>query len=48
MLQGGNKGSVYADGVVVGSSETIPTVGTLAHEITHSTLGAPREAAAAM
>ncbi|RNC44576.1 trans-sialidase [Trypanosoma cruzi] len=35
MLQDGNKGSVYVDGVIVGSPETITTLETLGHEITH-------------
>ncbi|PWU99569.1 putative trans-sialidase, Group II [Trypanosoma cruzi] len=33
MLQDGNKGSVYVDGVIVGSPETIPTLETQGFEI---------------
>ncbi|EKF30837.1 trans-sialidase, putative [Trypanosoma cruzi marinkellei] len=44
MLQGGNKGSVYVDGVIVGRPETIPTVGTLGHEITRLFFGGEGDA----
>ncbi|RNC31974.1 surface protein-2, partial [Trypanosoma cruzi] len=37
--QEGNKGFVYVDGVIVGSSGTIPTLETLGHEITHFYFG---------
>ncbi|RNF09370.1 trans-sialidase [Trypanosoma cruzi] len=39
MLQDGNKGSVYVDGVIVGSPAKIPKVGALGHEITHFYFG---------
>nr|ABQ53588.1 surface protein-2 [Trypanosoma cruzi] len=39
MLQDGNKGSVYVDGVIVGSPAKIPKVGALGHEITHFFFG---------
>ncbi|ESS55689.1 trans-sialidase [Trypanosoma cruzi Dm28c] len=39
MLQDGNKGSVYVDGVIVGSPETIPKVGALGNEVTHFYFG---------
>ncbi|KAF8280193.1 putative trans-sialidase [Trypanosoma cruzi] len=39
MLQGGNKGSVYVDGKLVGSSETIPTLETTVLEISHFYIG---------
>ncbi|RNC56451.1 trans-sialidase [Trypanosoma cruzi] len=39
MLQDGNKGSVYVDGVIVGSTEKIPKVGALGYEITHFYFG---------
>ncbi|KAF5216383.1 hypothetical protein ECC02_010859 [Trypanosoma cruzi] len=39
ILQDGNKGFVYVDGVIVGSSGTIPTLETLGHEITHFYFG---------
>ncbi|RNF19447.1 trans-sialidase [Trypanosoma cruzi] len=39
MLQDGNKGSVYVNGVVVGSPAKIPKVGALGHEITHFYFG---------
>ncbi|KAF8303396.1 putative trans-sialidase, Group II [Trypanosoma cruzi] len=39
MLQDGNKGSVYLDGVIVGSPAKIPKVGALGHEITHFYFG---------
>ncbi|RNC51153.1 trans-sialidase [Trypanosoma cruzi] len=35
MLQDGNKGCMYVDGEIVGSSATITTPETLGHEITH-------------
>ncbi|RNC36242.1 trans-sialidase [Trypanosoma cruzi] len=39
MLQDGNKGSVYVDGVIVGSPENITTLGALGHEITYFCIG---------
>ncbi|EAN93642.1 surface protein-2 [Trypanosoma cruzi] len=39
MLQDGHKGSVYVDGVIVGSLETIPTLGALGHKITYFYIG---------
>ncbi|PWU84269.1 putative trans-sialidase, Group II [Trypanosoma cruzi] len=39
MLQDGNKGSVYVDGVIVGGPAKIPKVGALGHEITHFYFG---------
>ncbi|PBJ69317.1 trans-sialidase [Trypanosoma cruzi cruzi] len=39
MLQDGNKGSVYVDGVIVGSPAKVPKVGALGHEITHFYFG---------
>ncbi|RNF08592.1 trans-sialidase [Trypanosoma cruzi] len=39
MLQDGNKGSVYVDGVIVGNPAKIPKVGALGHEITHFYFG---------
>ncbi|PWV04871.1 putative trans-sialidase [Trypanosoma cruzi] len=39
MLQGGNNGSVYVDGKLVGSSETIPTLETTVLEISHFYIG---------
>ncbi|RNC54989.1 trans-sialidase, partial [Trypanosoma cruzi] len=39
MLQDGHKGSVYVDGVIVGSPENITTLGALGHEITHFYFG---------
>ncbi|PBJ68342.1 trans-sialidase [Trypanosoma cruzi cruzi] len=39
MLQDGNKGSVYVDGVIVGSPAKIPKVGALGHEIAHFYFG---------
>ncbi|EKF32764.1 trans-sialidase, putative [Trypanosoma cruzi marinkellei] len=39
MLQGGNKGFVYVDGALLGSSETMPPIKTLGHEITHFYFG---------
>ncbi|RNC58191.1 trans-sialidase [Trypanosoma cruzi] len=39
MLQDGNKGSVYVDGVIVGSSENITKLGALGHEITQFYIG---------
>ncbi|RNC40237.1 trans-sialidase [Trypanosoma cruzi] len=42
MLQDGNKGSVYVDGVIVGSPEKIPTLGALGREITHFYFGGRR------
>ncbi|PBJ76161.1 trans-sialidase [Trypanosoma cruzi cruzi] len=39
MLQDGNKGSVYVDGVIVGSPAKIPKVGALGNEITHFYFG---------
>ncbi|EKF29242.1 trans-sialidase, putative, partial [Trypanosoma cruzi marinkellei] len=39
VLQGGNKGSVYVDGVLVGSSATLPMPDTRGREITHFSIG---------
>ncbi|EKF29493.1 trans-sialidase, putative, partial [Trypanosoma cruzi marinkellei] len=39
MLKDGNKGSVYVNGVVVGSSETLPTPETRGGEISHFYIG---------
>ncbi|KAF5217910.1 hypothetical protein ECC02_009200 [Trypanosoma cruzi] len=39
MLQDGHKGYVYVDGVIVGSPDTIPTLETQGHEITHFYFG---------
>ncbi|EAN85322.1 putative trans-sialidase, Group II [Trypanosoma cruzi] len=39
MLQDGNKGSVYVDGVIVGSPENITKLGALGHEIAHFYFG---------
>ncbi|PWV14140.1 putative trans-sialidase, Group II [Trypanosoma cruzi] len=39
VIQGGNKGSVYVDGELVGSSEAIPTLETRGAEITHFYFG---------
>ncbi|RNC39581.1 surface protein-2, partial [Trypanosoma cruzi] len=39
MLQDGNKGSVYVDGVIVGSPETITTLETRGAEVTHFYFG---------
>ncbi|EAN80847.1 trans-sialidase, putative, partial [Trypanosoma cruzi] len=39
MLQDGNKGSVYVNGVIVGSPENIATPETLGHEITQFYFG---------
>ncbi|EAN91717.1 putative trans-sialidase, Group II [Trypanosoma cruzi] len=39
ILQDGHKGSVYVDGVIVGSSEAITTLETQGHEITHFYFG---------
>ncbi|EKF30436.1 trans-sialidase, putative [Trypanosoma cruzi marinkellei] len=39
VLQGGNKGSVYVDGVHVGSSAKLPTPDTRGREITHFSIG---------
>ncbi|PBJ68253.1 trans-sialidase [Trypanosoma cruzi cruzi] len=39
MLQDGNKGSVYVDGKLVGSSETIPTLEMTVLEISHFYIG---------
>ncbi|RNF15412.1 surface protein-2 [Trypanosoma cruzi] len=39
MLQGGNKGSVYVDGVLVGSLATLPTPEVRGAEITHFYIG---------
>ncbi|EKF29816.1 trans-sialidase, putative, partial [Trypanosoma cruzi marinkellei] len=39
VLQGGNKGSVYVDGVLVGSSATLTTPDTRGREITHFYIG---------
>ncbi|RNC35163.1 surface protein-2, partial [Trypanosoma cruzi] len=39
MLQDGNKGSVYVNGKIVGSPETITTLGALGHEITQFYFG---------
>ncbi|RNC59480.1 trans-sialidase [Trypanosoma cruzi] len=38
-LQDGNNGSVYVDGVIVGNPETITTLETPGHEITHFYFG---------
>nr|AAY46228.1 surface glycoprotein [Trypanosoma rangeli] len=45
MLQG-NEGSVYVDGVVVGSFHTLPTSGERWHEITHFYFGGGRDGSA--
>ncbi|EKF30880.1 trans-sialidase, putative [Trypanosoma cruzi marinkellei] len=39
MLQDGNKGSVYVNGELVGSSDTIPTLEVRGREITHFSIG---------
>ncbi|EAN96151.1 putative trans-sialidase, Group II [Trypanosoma cruzi] len=43
MLQDGNKGSVYVDGQLVGSSENIPTPEMRGHEISHFYIGGDEE-----
>ncbi|EAN92958.1 trans-sialidase, putative, partial [Trypanosoma cruzi] len=47
MLQDGHKGSVYVDGVIVGSPETIPTLETRGLESHSSTLVEARETSTA-
>ncbi|RNC55286.1 trans-sialidase [Trypanosoma cruzi] len=43
MLQGGNKGSVYVDGVIVGGPETIRTIETQGFEIPQFYIGGDEE-----
>ncbi|ESS60843.1 Sialidase 85-1.3 [Trypanosoma cruzi Dm28c] len=48
MLQDGHKGSVYVDGVIVGSLETLPKLGRWDMKSHISTVGAKRETSTTM